>query len=219
MISTKHYNMNSSKIISILIASILILSLCLNIYFFISNRQKYTVTSVPDGDSLDLASGQRVRLLGLDAPERGRCMSVEARTTLEMLTKGRQVRLTDTVVDSYGRTLANVFVGNTLINNEVVKRGLAKFSAGNNSQTTIVKPSHEEAKHEKRGIYSDLCRSTDPTTPCTIKGNIRDGKQYYYPPECSQYSQVIVDQSFGDEWFCSPDEATSAGFLKSPVCK
>jgi micrococcal nuclease len=199
--------------------TILLLSLALNIYFFISNRQKYTVTSVPDGDSLDLASGQRIRLLGLDAPERGRCMSVEARVALEMLTKGRQVRLADTVADDYGRTLANVFVGNTLVNNEMVKRGLAKFNAGKNSQSETIKPSHEGAKREKRGIYSSLCRSTDPETPCTIKGNIREGKKYFYPPACSQYKQVIIDKSFGDAWFCSPDDATTAGFLKSPVCK
>ena len=211
--------MKLSRFIPIIFASILLLSLGVNIYFFISNRQKYTVTSVPDGDSIDLASGQRIRLLGLDAPERGRCMSVEARSALEMMTKGRQVRLTDTVVDSYGRTLANVFVGNMNVNNEMVIRGLAKFHSGKNSQYDNIQPSHEEAKREKRGIYSNLCLSTDPTTPCTIKGNIRDGKKYYYPPACPQYKQVIIDKSFGDEWFCSTGEATSAGFLKSPVCK
>lgn len=211
--------MNRSKTISIILVTFFLFSLGVNVYFFISNRQKYTVTSVPDGDSLDLASGQRIRLLGLDAPERGRCMSVEARSALEMMTKGRQVRLSDTVTDDYGRTLANVFVGNTLVNNEMVKRGLAKFHSGKNTQYDKIQPSHEEAKREKRGIYSDLCRSTDPTTPCTIKGNIRDGKKYYYPPACKQYKQVIIDKSFGDTWFCSPDEATAAGFLKSPVCK
>ncbi|MCL4360017.1 hypothetical protein M1555_02055 [Patescibacteria group bacterium] len=33
------------------------------------------VVAVSDGDSPDLADGRRVRLLGLDAPERGRCMA------------------------------------------------------------------------------------------------------------------------------------------------
>jgi micrococcal nuclease len=88
-----------------------------------------TVTWVPDGDTVHvrLASGKReeVRLVGIDAAERGDCYAGQARTRARQLALGRYVRLvgdaTQATRDRYGRLLAYVVLpggvdlGRTLI--------------------------------------------------------------------------------------------------------
>ena len=72
---------------------------------------------VIDGDTLDLADGRRVRLIGINAPEIGRRGSVSepyaqaARKELLRLAEGAKLRLLvgDQATDKYGRTLAHLF--------------------------------------------------------------------------------------------------------------
>lgn len=103
-----------------ILAIILILSVGLNVYFLRNQYEDSRVVSVPDGDSLQLVDGRRVRLLGIDAPERDRCMADEARERLRSFALRKIVRLEDTVTDDYGRILANVSIDNILLNQVLV---------------------------------------------------------------------------------------------------
>ncbi len=98
------------KKLTLLLAVGFTLAVIGNILFLIQNYERSRVVSVPDGDSLDLADGRRIRLLGIDAPERGRCMAEEARAKLIDLALGRHVRLKEIVKDDHGRQLAVVIV-------------------------------------------------------------------------------------------------------------
>lgn len=168
---------------------------------------------MPDGDSLQLADGRRIRLLGVDAPERGKCMAQEAREALSNVALKKHVILKDMQTDDYGRVLANVFVGGKWINEVMVQKGLARGE-----------PS-AYAKEHKLGIYSETCRKTVAPNGCAIKGNIREGKSVYYLPvqaglpACKYYDQVIVDEAFGDVWLCTESEAKAAGFTAATSCK
>jgi len=197
---------------------ITILSIIFNGIFITRLNQAPTVTRVPDGDSLDLSDGRRIRLLSIDAPELGRCKASEAQVRLEELALNKRIRLADSVTDDYGRQLANVYIGDTLVNDVMVQEGLAKFVSVKSAEFERLKVSSNISKREKRGIYSDTCRSTDSTTECTIKGNTRAGVKTYYLPDCKQYNNVIVDQSFGDVWFCREEDALTAGFAITPSC-
>ena len=54
------------------------------------------------------------------------------------------------------------------------------------------------------------CRDTG------IKGNInRDGERIYHIPGSSSYDETSIDESKGERWFCSEDEARSAGWRAS----
>ena len=72
-----------------------------------------TVTSVVDGDTVDarLAGGNvvRVRLIGIDTPERGECGFEEAKGRMERTALNRNVTLvsdpTQAALDSFGRSL------------------------------------------------------------------------------------------------------------------
>jgi len=73
------------------------------------------VTRVVDGDTLRARIGtstERVRLIGIDAPERGQCYSTRATALLRVLALGRVVRLlgdsTQQARDRFGRLLAYV---------------------------------------------------------------------------------------------------------------
>lgn len=76
-------------------------------------RRTFLVTHVVDGDTLDLANGERVRLIGIDTPERGQCGYDESGARLSELVLGRRVRLVRPAEDrdAYGRMLRYVDVG------------------------------------------------------------------------------------------------------------
>jgi len=87
----------------------------------------YEVGRIIDGDTFDLADGQRVRLIGIDAPEIGNECSAEATQALGSLISGQIVYLEMDVsdTDSYGRLLRYVFVNDILVNYELVCQGVA----------------------------------------------------------------------------------------------
>ena len=69
--------------------------------------EAYSVDRIIDGDTLDLTDGTRVRLYGVDTPERGKRCSSEATYRLRQLA-GSTVRLENgpRLTDTYGRRLA-----------------------------------------------------------------------------------------------------------------
>ena len=90
------------------------------------------VRSIYDGDTLQLATGQRIRLLEIDTPElgSGECYSRAARTTLVTLVPiGSRITLEADPsldkVDRYARLLRYVHRGSMNVNVQLVKRGAA----------------------------------------------------------------------------------------------
>jgi endonuclease YncB( thermonuclease family) len=94
------------------------------------------VEKVHDGDTVRLAGGERVRLLGIDAPEMregkpGRTGpfpepgAVEASEALRKMVGGKVVRVVRRGHDRYGRTLAKLYLEDgTDVGGELIKRGL-----------------------------------------------------------------------------------------------
>jgi micrococcal nuclease len=87
------------------------------------------VSRVVDGDTFYCRDGQKVRLIGVDSPERGqRPFGGEARQgLLQLLPPGSAVLLQRdvTLTDRYGRVLAYVWAGPTLVNEAMVRNGWA----------------------------------------------------------------------------------------------
>lgn len=85
------------------------------------------VVGITDGDTLTLLTDQRrqvrVRLAGIDAPERRQPFGTRARQMLAGLTFQRRARITVTSTDRYGRLIGRVFVGSRNVNAEMVRRG------------------------------------------------------------------------------------------------
>lgn len=89
-----------------------------------------TVTRVIDGDTVELGTGDRLRLIGIDTPERGDCGADEATRALAAMVEGRQVSLVNPTQvqdrDAYDRLLAYLATPEfTDVGVELVRAGLA----------------------------------------------------------------------------------------------
>lgn len=119
------------------------------------------VLEVLDGDSLvvRLPSGEeRVRLIGVNAPERDECYGDEAADTLRTLVAGRRVQLVTDVEprDQYERLLAYVYVGRRLVNEHLARSGtvLARRYEPNTAFQERLETAAAAARAEQLGLWS-----------------------------------------------------------------
>lgn len=202
----------------------LIVSVFLNLFFLFRPSalpSSVNVIGVIDGDTVVLEGKSRVRLRFVDAPEKDLCGYTEAVKELERLALGKSVRIEQTIPDQYGRGMALVYVGNTLVNREMVAGGWVRYHHDNSSVTDEVKKADELARVEKRGIYGKCQSMTNTKNPkCTIKGNIDrfTDTRIYHTPGCAQYKTTLVEEDIGESWFCTEAQARKAGYVKSSRC-
>jgi endonuclease YncB( thermonuclease family) len=121
------------------------------------------VRSVVDGDTIDVVSFGRVRLLGIDAPELGRGYDTsapfgrEARERLAQLTLHRWVRLEQegASLDVYNRHLAYVITEDGVcVNAALVRDGLARVSARQPlTRLPELQRAEAEAQAFRRGMW------------------------------------------------------------------
>lgn len=87
----------------------------------------YKVGGIIDGDTFELWDGTKVRLIGIDAPEKDEYCSEPARQRLISLISGKNVYIKKDVsdTDKYQRLLRYVYVGETFVNFTLVDEGYA----------------------------------------------------------------------------------------------
>jgi micrococcal nuclease len=201
--------------------------------------EKVYVAEVIDGDTFKLQNGTRVRLIGIDTPEKGECYYEEARDELKKLIGDKVVRIDKDISekDKYDRLLRYVILeregeDNLFVNDYLVRQGLA-IDIGippDNRYRDLLSSAGEEAKRERRGLWGKCetkevlsLREEDsvPQDPnCNIKGNISEkgyGKTYLIPG-CDNYKSVKIDLRKGEQYFCTEQEALDAGFRKATNC-
>jgi endonuclease YncB( thermonuclease family) len=129
----------------------------------ITRSDPVLVRTVIDGDTIDVVSVGRVRLLGVDAPELGRGFDTaapfgqEARDRLRALVLHRWIRLEQegARLDVYNRHLAYVVREDGLFVNAVlVREGLARVSARTPlTRLGELKNAEAEAQNFRRGMW------------------------------------------------------------------
>lgn len=210
-----------SKLRGIIIYLVAILSIFLNLFLYQNLREQNRVVKVVDGDTFQLASGKRVRLLGVDAPEYDRCGGSQAKTRLQFLINNKIVTLKEEHQEAYGRSLALVYQSGKFINQIIMQEGWGKPDYQKSSQRDLLTQTYHEAKNANKGIFS-LCKETGtpPDPNCLIKANIDKStyQKFYHLPGCKQYNQIVIDKDMGEGYFCSEEEAKQAGFKKASGC-
>ncbi len=133
------------NIIILLILLIFFVLVLLIFIFYPKNSNLAIVSSVVDGDTIHLTSGDTVRLLFVDTPEINQSGYEEAKDFLESLLLGKEVRLEKDVsnVDKYNRLLRYVYLKNNsdeiFINKEIIDKGLGKlFIYGNDTCEKLI---------------------------------------------------------------------------------
>lgn len=188
------------------------------------------VTQVIDGDTVETVGGTRVRYIGVDTPEPGQCLGDQASQANTSLVENQKVRLEMDIEkqDKYGRTLAYVWVGETLVNEELVKQGFATVTtyAPNVKYVERFLSAQKEAREGGRGLWGkDTCSAQQTASSeqqdragCLIKGNISSsGEKIYHVPGQRYYERTKIEESKGERWFCSEEDAVSASWRKSKV--
>lgn len=213
-------NVKPLLLISLFLISFI--SLFFNAKFYQTLQDNNKVAEVVDGDTFQLKSGKRARLMGVDSPEYDRCGGKEARAELSQLILNKNVILKEEVTEAYGRSLALVYVDNKLVNEIMLKKGWGRTDYRNNSQRQKLTDAFHEAEQNHLGIFSSLCReeTTNVTNNCVIKGNIDKAtyKKFYHLPSCKQYNQIVLEKDIGERYFCTEQEAQKAGFAKASGC-
>jgi len=116
------------------------------------------VVGVTDGDSISVmheGRGEAVRLNGIDAPERGQAFGAAAKRQLSDLIFGKVVRVEVRSKDRYQRTVADVFVGATLVNAEMVRAGYAWWFRRYAPRDARLRALEEEAREARRGLWAE----------------------------------------------------------------
>ena len=118
------------------------------------------VVSVLDGDTLEVLHThhpERIRLSGIDCPEKGQAYGQRAKQAASELVFGKEVTLQTHGFDKYGRTLADVLLPDgTNVNHTLVKDGWCwwyrKYAPGD----TALERREAEAREERKGLWVDL---------------------------------------------------------------
>lgn len=122
-----------------------------------------TVVKVADGDTLTvLIDGEKlkVRLCGIDAPEKAQALGKESGDYLRAMALNKQVAVTRIETDRFGRTVGEVFVldGEKFTNEALVLAGLAyhypQYSGKCPNRNSII-DAEGIAQSKRSGVWAD----------------------------------------------------------------
>jgi len=117
------------------------------------------VVGVLDGDTIEVLRNnhtERIRLNGIDCPEKGQAYGNRAKQAASKLVFGKAVKLQTFGKDKYGRTIADVFLPDgTNVNYTLVKDGWCwwyrKYAPGN----VILEELERRARASGLGLWAD----------------------------------------------------------------
>lgn len=128
------------------------------------------VIAVSDGDTLTLLDAsktrRRIRLDGIDAPERSQPYGQRARQSLADLAHGRTAQAHCDKIDRYGRAVCRVTVDGVDVGLEQIRRGLAwHYVRYAGEQDAAGRAAYSQAEHAARTSGTGLWSYRDPTPP------------------------------------------------------
>ena len=121
------------------------------------------IVSIADGDTFTLLVNKeqtKIRLHGIDCPEKSQDFGNKAKEFLSDLVFGKVVKVETKDIDRYGRTIGLVTIDGKNVNEELLKAGLAwhyKYYDKNLAWAQL----ENEAKKAKKGLWTQ----PNPTPP------------------------------------------------------
>ncbi len=138
------------------------------------------VVGINDGDTITIlveSKQLRIRLFGIDCPEKGQPFGKAAKQRVSTLCYDTHVSVQKKGTDSFGRTLGFVFLedGRNL-NHLLVDEGLAWWYRKYAPRDSQLKHAEEAAKKERRGLWSDK----NPVPPWEYRVSERQVKDDFF---------------------------------------
>lgn len=189
------------------------------------------VVGVSDGDTITVlhdGKGEKIRLYGIDCPEKKQAFGKRAKQFTSDMVFGKVVEVRPVTTDRYGRTIAWVYIDGTCLNEELLKAGLAWHFKRYSSERHLGEL-ETQARRQKAGLWSDPY----PVPPWDFRHGIRavtgsrsppaDEKAFVYHgnvttkkfhrPSCRYYNCGDCTATFH-----SREEAIQAGYVPCRVC-
>jgi len=123
------------------------------------------VVKVADGDTITMLRDSeqiKIRLAGIDAPEKAQPFGNVARQSMSEMVFGKEVRVVEQGCDRYGRTIGRVYQGDVDVSAEQIKQGMAWVYRKYTKDAALYKL-EDEAKQHRLGLWADA----EPTPPWT----------------------------------------------------
>jgi endonuclease YncB( thermonuclease family) len=137
------------------------------------------VVGVSDGDTVTVLDESKrthkIRLLGIDSPEKKQPFGERAKQSLSDLVFDRQVSVEGGKQDRYGRSLGKIMLDGQDINLEQIRRGMAwhykQYARDQSPQDRVAYAEAESAARQKRvGLWQDA----NPVPPWSFR---REGRE------------------------------------------
>ena len=182
-------------------------------------EERAVCTEVVDGDTIYLNNGEKVRLVGVNTPERGVEGYIASKLFLQKLCLNKEVGLDidkSKHSDKYGRTLAVVIVDGKNVNEMLLKEGLAEvmyippseFYPYNWADSSTHIPT---SQHTLANTASDSDSSSSDSG--SYLGNSNSGK--FHKSSCT-WGQKTAEHN--RVYFNSRNDAISQGYIPCKVC-
>jgi endonuclease YncB( thermonuclease family) len=138
-----------------------------------SSRVVASVIRIADGDTMDVRTPDgelTVRLVAVNAPDRGECFHDESLLHLAEILQGTTVTLQVLAVDRFGRTLAHVFLDERHLNIELIELGLAIATdpGADDPHRDPMIQAEEEAFTSGTGLWADTACGSHPPLPAVV---------------------------------------------------
>lgn len=136
------------------------------------------VVGVTDGDTitvLDQSKTQhKIRLSGIDAPEKGMPFGQKSKDHLSDLVAGKEVSVEATKVDRYGRSVGKVLVEGLDANLAQVEAGYAwHYKDYQREQSRVDRLAYSHAEDRAREVKKGLWLDKEPVPPWEWRRGIR----------------------------------------------
>lgn len=116
------------------------------------------MVGIVDGDTVDVlhdGRAERIRLYGIDAPERRQAFGRRAQDYLGDLVFKQIVRVVVRTKDRYGRRVAELYLGAKSVNQEMVRAGMAWWFRRYAPRDNVLRDLEEQAREAAAGLWSD----------------------------------------------------------------
>lgn len=117
------------------------------------------VIAVVDGDTIDILHhnrANRIRLHGIDCPEKGQPHGKRAKQAVSALVFAKEVIVQTHGLDKYGRTIGDVLLSDgRILNHELVKDGWCWWYRKYAPNDTELEKLESEARQARKGLWND----------------------------------------------------------------
>lgn len=143
-------------------------------YSITQNTQSFKVIGIIDGDTYDILDNNksiRIRMDGIDAPEKGMPYNKVSKKYLSDLIFDKFIKVRVVKIDNYGRSIAQTYLlDGTDISLEMIKAGFAWHYKEFSSNQDYAK-AEDEARERQLGLWQDK----KPIAPWDVRKLHRNG--------------------------------------------